>query len=291
MKREMALSALGHRWTENGHSSFTGELNRLFMKLDRLFLRWASQCAAEEVTFPVMIQASELAKLDYFRSFPHLATFACTLEPDAENLKAFTADASLVGGAVPLTKTVPVRDVLTPAACYHIYIHNQGARLTAPKYVTTRCTCFRREEYYRPLERQWGFNMREIVCIGDSATVKAFLASYRDRVQRFFARVGWPISWDMATDPFFDPTRNAKFLMQKLDPVKTEMVFEGGLSIGSLNFHRNFFGDTFCIESGGEPAFSGCVAFGVERWIFAFLQVFGSHPAEWPEVDSWEALA
>jgi hypothetical protein len=70
--------------------------------------------------------------------------------------------------------------------------------------------------------------------------------------------------------------------MQKLDPVKTEMVFENRLAIGSVNFHRNYFGEAFDIQCGGEAAFSGCVAFGVERWIAAWLSTFGPQSGDWP---------
>src|SRR5207247_2179199 len=96
------------------------------------------------------------------------------------------------------------------------------------------------------------------------------------------SEIDLPIAWQNATDPFFDPSRNPKFLAQKLDPVKTEMVFGGELAIGSINFHRNFFGETFGIRREGEPAFSGCVAFGLERWLFALLRRFGPDESAWP---------
>jgi hypothetical protein len=70
--------------------------------------------------------------------------------------------------------------------------------------------------------------------------------------------------------------------MQKLDPVKIEMVFNGDLAIGSVNFHRNYFGEAFRITRAGADAYSGCIAFGVERWIFAFLTHFGTDEAGWP---------
>jgi len=34
----------------------------------------------------------------------------------------------------------------------------------------------------------------------------------------------------------------------------------------------------------GEAAFSGCVAFGVERWLYAFLSRFGPDERSWPSV-------
>ncbi len=275
----------GYRWMESGQSSFSGSLRALYAQLDAMFLRWAAECGADERYYPVLLPASELAKLDYFRSFPHLATFACSLSRADADLAAFARgpgvdDAGHVVGAA----LAPIDAALTPAACYHVYVEHQGETLAAPRYVTTRCPCFRREAYYEPLRRQWSFGMREIVCVGSSDEVNAFLERYRARVASFFDAVGLSVTWTPATDPFFNARANPKFFAQKIDPVKTEMVFGGDLAIGSINFHKNFFGETFGISRSGAPAFSGCVAFGLERWIYAVLATYGTDPAAWTAI-------
>jgi seryl-tRNA synthetase len=117
--------------------------------------------------------------------------------------------------------------------------------------------------------------MREIVCIGTASEVKEFLASFQEKLAEFFKEIKLPIEWQNATDPFFNPKTNPKYLMQKLEPVKTEMIYQNHLAIGSINFHRNYFGEAFHINRNGEEAFSGCVAFGIERWIYAYLSQFG----------------
>ncbi len=274
----------GLRWMENGQSAISGPLLALEQRLDRLFLAWAADWGAQEHRFPTFIPARELGKLDYFTSFPHLVTFPVALDPGEDNLKRFASSHPLdERGEVHLTATTPVRDVLTPAACYHFYVHFQGEALRAPRYVTTRATCFRREAYYAPLQRQWSFSMREIVCIGTAEEVKDFLGRTRERVALLFQRLGLPVAWEIATDPFFGDARNPKLLAQKLDPVKTEMVFDGRLAIGSVNFHRNFFGEHFQLTRDGREAFSGCVAFGLERWLYAWLAAFGPHERDWPD--------
>jgi len=279
----------GYRWIENGQSVLSGNLLELYRRLDRLFQKWAGECDAAEYRFPTFVSARDLARLDYFRSFPHLVTFPIVLDANDENLKRFSEGEPLdPDGRIQLTSAAPICDVLTPAACYHFYIQFQGERLESPRYVTTRATCFRREAYYSPLERQWSFSMREIVCLGTAEEVKQFLNRYQDRVDRFFNQIGLPVEWQNATDPFFNPSRNPKYVLQKLEPVKTEMVYRTGLAIGSINFHRNYFGEAFQISREGKEAFSGCVAFGVERWIYAFLNQFGLKESHWPGFDSWE---
>lgn len=273
------------RWRGN-QAVLAGSLLALYRRLDAAFTRLGDSEAAPEVMYPTLLGASHLAKLDYFKSFPHLATFACNLDRDPENLGTFARGVGIdERGGVALTRLDPVTEVLTPAACYHIYVDLAGQQLPAFRTVTTRATCFRREAHYAPLERQWSFGMREVVGLGTADDVKAFLARGRARVERFIEALGLSIAWTPATDPFFDASANPKFLAQKLDPVKTEMVHAGRLAIGSINFHRNFFGETFAIEHAGEPAFSGCIAFGLERWIRALLDVHGPDAAGWPDIE------
>jgi seryl-tRNA synthetase len=273
------------RWRGN-QAVLGGTLLALYRRLDAAFTLLGTSEAAAEVMYPTLLGAAHLAKLDYFKSFPHLATFACNLDRDPDNLGAFARGAGLdERGGVALTALEPVTQVLTPAACYHVYVDLAERELSEFRTVTTRATCFRREAHYAPLERQWSFGMREVVGIGAAEDVKAFLARGRLRVAHFVEDLGLSIEWLAATDPFFDASRNPKFLAQKLDPVKTEMVHRGRLAIGSINFHRNFFGDTFAIDHRGEPAFSGCIAFGLERWIRAILDTHGPDAAAWPDIE------
>jgi len=277
----------GLRWMENGQSSLSEPLLGLERRLERLFLSWAAAEGAAEHRFPTFLPARELGKLDYFRSFAHLVTFPVALDAEKSNLERFVRGEPLSDeGEIRLARTAPIRDVLTPAACYHFYVVFQGETLAAPRHVTTRATCFRREEFYAPLERQWSFSMREIVCIGTSDEVKAFLARREAAAEAAWRRIDLPIEWKHATDPFFNPSKNPKYLAQKLDPVKREMVFQDRLAVGSSNFHRNYFGEAFGIRRAGEDAFSGCIAFGIERWILAIVTRSGPDPAAWPDLEA-----
>jgi seryl-tRNA synthetase len=255
----------------------------LSRKLEELFLGWAHSWHATEYAFPPFIAASDLARTDYFSSFQHLATFPVVLATDEASLVAFAAQNADVSHGVRLGPTASVEEVLTPAACYHVYAHLRDTTLREPCYVTTRGTCFRRERAYAALERQWSFGMREIVCVADVGVVKEFLAAMQGRLTRFFETLDLDVRFEPATDPFFGGARHPKHFAQQIDPVKLEMVLDGRLAIGSLNFHRNYFGEAFSISYADKPAFSGCVAFGVERWIYAVASRYGSDPSRWPE--------
>jgi seryl-tRNA synthetase len=275
-----------YQWYDNGLSVIGGDLLKLYRAIDQCFVKWATvNYDAQEYLFPTFIKAAELGKISYFHSFPHLATFPICLSQREENLKRFIEGEPLsLAGEIQLTDTEPIREILTPAACYHLYLYLQGRDFTSSSYFTTVNNCFRRENHYLPLQRQWNFHMREIVCLGSRQTVETFLAQSRNLLTQFCQYIGLPIEWETATDPFFQPDCNPKYIAQIVTPTKMEMLFNG-LSLGSLNFHRDYFGTNFQISLNGESIHTGCVAFGLERWIYAFLEQFGQDQENWPNLE------
>jgi hypothetical protein len=79
-------------------------------------------------------------------------------------------------------------------------------------------------------------------------------------------------------------------LMQQMLPLKYELrlsVDPDGRSVAAASFnnHEQHFGKAFSIllPSGGY-AHSGCVAFGWERWVIAFVNQHGPDEESWPDV-------
>lgn len=276
------IDAPGLRWVPNGQSVLSGPLLDLAERLDRQFLSLASRWDAADHRFPTFLAAAVLERIDWFRSFPQLATFPVSLDRDDANLARFAAGEPVdAEGRVHPTALTPIRDVLTPAACYHLYDHCQGQAFVGARWFTTRNTCFRREDHYVPLERQWSFTMREIVCMGTAAETRAFVDDATAEIDRLVAGIGLPVRWEHATDPFFRASENPQYLMQQVDPTKEELVFDDRLAIASTNLHHDHFGRAFDIRRDGEPVRTACVAFGVERWVAAFLHHYGPQ-GPWP---------
>jgi seryl-tRNA synthetase len=268
----------------DGSVGLYGPLLQLFERLDAAFVRLSRPFSAEPRTFPPLLAVRHLRALDYFTSFPHLVTLPVGIAREAGNLERFRAgNGADREGPLTLAELAPVETVLAPAACYAIYPALGGSDLGAePRTITLLGTCFRREDRYEPLRRQWCFRMREIVHIGSAESVGAFLAKSEELVRRLASQLDLPITTATATDPFFDPARSPRYLHQKLFPTKSELVFDGDLAIGSFNYHRSFFGETFAILHAGRPAHTGCTAFGVERWLWAILARHGLDPRHWP---------
>ncbi|MBI2387097.1 MAG: hypothetical protein HYV14_13985 [Elusimicrobia bacterium] len=258
---------------EQGLATLGPEMVRIRTMLDRRFLEWARTRRAAPMLFPPLMRVKDLSRFDYFKNFPHLAASVSRIA--ASKLEA---EYALKAGVeeIAAEHMTSSAHVLPSAACYNVYLHLQDTRLDAPAYVTTIASCFRNETEYAGLSRLWGFSMREIVCVGPMDAVQEHLLSFKGMIQGFLRGLGLPFEIKAATDPFFQPA-NPRASMQALFPTKEEFVYGGSLAFGSMNFHRNFFGDRCRITTAdGKPAYTGCVAFGIERWLHALLDHFKS---------------
>jgi seryl-tRNA synthetase len=249
--------------------------------LEAMFVGWAAERDAPAVLYPPLVRVADLRRVDYFVNFPHLGILASGLTPDAvtRHGQGPAGGTPEAGGGDP--GVVPAGDLaaagyaLPSATCYSVYFDLAGQVLPQTHRVTTVATCFRRESHYDQLRRLLGFTMREIVCVGEREAVLDHLAHYRRKVRDYLTALGLPVQVQTATDPFFDSS-GSRALTQALFPVKEEFVYDGSLAVASVNFHRNFFGERCDIRTAdGEPAFTGCVAFGIERWISALSTHFG----------------
>jgi len=253
-----------------GLATLGPELVDLRTELDRRFVGWAHDCGASAWIFPPLISVSDLDGIDYFDSFPHLGLAVGRI--DEGKLASYARDEAVT--VIPGADLCGCEHVLPSAACYPAYFHLRGKTLEAPKRITTIATCFRNEVEYRGLQRLRSFTMREIICIGPAEAATSHLMAFRQRIEAFCGALGLAVEIKVATDPFFrkdDP----RVAMQRLFPVKEEFVYGGNLAFSSLNYHRNFFGERCAISTAdGSPAFTSCVAFGVERWLHALIERF-----------------
>jgi seryl-tRNA synthetase len=79
-----------------------------------------------------------------------------------------------------------------------------------------------------------------------------------------------------------------KAVSQKQQELKFELLIplrseEQPTACMSFNYHRDHFGTTWDIKDGnGEPAHTGCVAFGMDRLAVAMFHTHGIDLAKWP---------
>ena len=235
---------------------------------------------------PTGVSFRTLERARYFASFPQWLTAASHLSGDPMVLEGIAGATS--PGAAACSSLAPADIALPPAVCYNTYAALADSVIRSPMTMTAQGTCWRHEgERISPLERGWAFTMREIVCLGAERDVKEFLDRSAARVTALEHALGLSADLEAASDPFFAPTARGRAALQRIKGLKHELVFRfpdgRPLAIASFNDHELFFGEAFGISlPDGTSAWSGCVAFGLERWLLAVLATHGVEPRHWP---------
>lgn len=285
-----ALRERGELWeAAPGLVGLRGDALVLFCALERALGALAAAETGDGWRVPAGIGWGTLERADYFASFPQWLTAAGHLSDDPAVLERIaTSGAPAVAARAAV---LPPPAALPPAVCYHTYAALAGRTVESPTRMTAQGTCWRHEgERLRPLERGWAFTMREVVCLGTGEEVEAFRTRTLADARALAEVLGLRPVVEEATDPFFAPTARGRALLQQVKGLKHELVFpvgEGrGIAAASFNHHETFFGAAFGIRlPDSSPAATGCAAFGVERWLLAFLAEHGVDPRAWPAVD------
>lgn len=269
-----------------GLSALRGPAARLRAAIEHELNELCMSAAHEEWHVPPALPFSALARADYFASFPQWLTAVAHIDTDESTLGSIAAAVDPATAAVDALHAAPI--ALQPAVCYHVYAALAGSVVRAPVCCTVAGTCWRHEaDGFVPLERGWAFTMREVVRVGSADAVRDFRVQGIEAALRLAHRLGLDASIESAADPFFAPSARGRAVLQQLRSLKHELrlpIGEGrSVAAASFNDHAQFFGEAFDIQlEAGVPATSGCVAFGVERWVLAVLVEHGLEPDAWP---------
>jgi seryl-tRNA synthetase len=226
---------------------------RLMHALQSRFREMAFAAGAEERQFPTVIAEEILDRSEYFQSFPQFAS--------AVNSPSKTG-----------------RYFLSPAVCYHCYQLLMDSALAGDTLLTCQGRCFRAESAND--SHLWEFTMREVVFLGRDGFVRAQCDAWKQRITHWAAQLGLTVNLAAATDPFFAGETPGKKLLQQIKGLKYELMAPGlsgtDIPIASFNLHERFFTSRFEVTlADGEPAYSGCAAFGIERWCMALIAQHG----------------
>jgi acyl carrier protein len=252
--------------TAAGQVALSGLALEVLRAVDRTAAQWARALGAVEHGYPSLIDLGVLERAGQVASFPQHLTLV--YHPPATT----------------------ARHALSPAVCYHAYPEWQGRTVGADAaMLTARGHCYRFEDgNHIPLERLWDFTMREIIVLGSRDQVEAVRQSLVRQVSDLVTTLELDGRIVIATDPFFTAGDEGRRLMQQAGALKYELLLtvdaDGrGVAATSFNHHHDFFGTRFDITlAAGGAAHSGCVAFGLERWVLAVLAQHGIDERSWP---------
>jgi len=227
---------------------------------------WALDFGAIEETFPASIPISILERAGFMSAFPQKLVRVGELSD---------------GIAGP------------PAVCYHNYPRFADTTMSGESIVTEIGRCYRNEyqaDSSYPVERLRSFTMREIIALGDDKLIERLRSEMMEQVTLWVKELALEGHIEIATDPFFTDGSRGRMLMQRMLPLKYELrlrVDPDGRSVAAASFnnHEQHFGRAFSIRlPSAEYAHSGCVAFGWERWIIAFVNQHGPDEDNWPDI-------
>ena len=249
-----------------------------------------------EREYPTLIPSEALARCGYISSFPQNLSMVTRLREDFDGIETFRrANSANKVLLIPQADAVVHPEAcLCPALCYHCYPTLAGKKLKPAGHVETSIGRICRYELSNitGLDRLWEFTQRSIIWVGGDQ----FCTDLRQRA--IDAAAAQLEEWDIdatietASDPFFASVTTAKSLWQRSQDLKFELrpLIEPSdstprrtIAAASFNLHGPYFGNAFDIESAdGEPASSGCVSWGLERWVLVVFTQHGFDPGNWP---------
>lgn len=281
---------------EPGLFIFREPFSSLLRFFDDTFVqRIADAFGAKEESYPAVIHLSTLDKTNHFTSFPEHLHFLNHLRDDLDVIESFSDSVRQAGGwkeeaPLDLNRTMPKpRFAMNPSTCYHCYEGLQGETLEGDGIVATAVAkCHRYEsKNHADFGRLLDFSMREIIFVGKPEFVRENRMKAVEHLKQLAQE--WEIDCliENANDPFFTNDFQVKASFQRNQEMKYEMrltipYLDKSIACSSVNFHSTAFGTAFDIKLGKRPATTGCVGFGLERWVFAFLAQFGLREEGWP---------
>jgi len=279
-----------------GHIGLTGLALILMRKIDETFAKlYYEHFGAIECIYPALIRADLLSKCGYLESHPNTVSLVTHLINDFDVIEEFRqANVEDQKFRIPNKEAIATPHIcLNPAACFPCYQSFRGQDIEKEGRVLTWLgRVFRYESTnITGLDRLWEFNVRELVFIGNDEFVTTSRQKFIQLIEKKLNQWDLECQIETATDVFFATVSGAKTFWQQSLEVKYEIRLAvepekkdetRSIAGGSINTHNNFFGNRFNISCDGQPAFTGCVGLGLERWLLAIFTQHGFEPENWP---------
>lgn len=264
-----------------------GDFEEVRERLAALVTRAAAPEQPEHMRFPPILPRRDLERIDYLKSFPHLAGSIFSFDGTEEQAVELAEHAGRHEDWSHYQRMTDL--VLTPAACYPVYpaIAARGALARDGLTVDAGgAYVFRREPSEDPTRMQM-FHQRELVRIGEADDVRAWRDTWRTRALELLGSLGLEAELDLASDPFFGRSGRMLGASQREQQLKFEVLTRIAgpepTAIASFNYHQDHFARAHGIElAGGGPAHTACLGFGLERITIALLRAHGFDIGAWP---------
>lgn len=261
---------------------------------DRVFENFALELNAKKKKYPVLLPVNSYLKTGYLNNSPQYSMFCCSA---CENLV-------ILKNLQEVARSGDLKDVLaqpqfalSPSACFHTYVEYENRTLPCNDIFTFIQSVFRNEGRlnFSELGRLRDYHVREIVFIGDMDYVTTVRENIFKKTVSFLTSLDFCGNAAIATDPFVLPQMQKYKKVQLLEETKYEIKLNcedaEGISVASFNLHGTAFTHPFKIRvEDCDETVTGCVGFGLERWVIAFFSQFGTNVEHWPTTIKEEYL-
>jgi hypothetical protein len=274
-----------------GHVILRGPAARLMSLIDTKAQNlFGGQFGAELELYPSTIRCETLDRCNHFTSFPEHMDFVGHLKQDLDVLNNFSNGCRDYKWSPSLHEgNMAECDLaVSPSCCYHCYEGMEGWQLEAPRCITAVLACHRYEgANHTTMTRLRAFTMREVVFIGQPKFVIDSRAKAEEMIVQWAKDWELACSFETANDMFFTKDYSIKASFQRQQQAKKELLLKlptekKSISVFSSNFHAMSFGKAFNISMKGKPVTTGCIAWGLERWVYAIFSQCGFDLDQWP---------
>ena len=271
---------------EDGQIGFGKKGKFLLEFFDSLFCSIAIRMNAIEKVYPVLLPIKEYSQTGYIKKSPQYAIFCSSVNDKIDDLEK--AYKSVEDNQIKNVIKEP-EYALSPSACFHTYIEYRNKSLPNNTLITFKQNVFRNEGRfnYKEIGRLRDYHVREIVMIGDVDYVEKTREMIMEESCKIMKNLNLSGDITIASDSFIVPKMLLYKKIQKIDKSKYEMHLSlsdsKSISVASFNLHGKAFTDSFkiCVDQ-CEDTVTGCVGFGLQRWVLAFVAQYGWEVDNWP---------
>ncbi|WP_128893919.1 aminoacyl--tRNA ligase-related protein [Longirhabdus pacifica] len=269
------------------------KLNQPLVKLqfafDQLFLQLARKHGATMRKYPSIISRQQMIHSGYLLHFPqHVYTLSQIPHQD-QKLETYRNHIEQEQHTSHLYEHSNI--YLQPCICFHVYedYARNNDTIEDLELITASGNCYRHESHQLlSTSRLQEFYMREIVFLGKPKRVEEMRMKLIEETWQLFQELGMRGSLQAATDPFYFVDDSSVRFFQSSNALKYELKFSNDdqhhFSIASFNLCGHVLCEAFHIDHLAKDLHSGCVGFGIDRWMQAFLSVHGCDEKTWPDI-------
>ncbi|MBR6403060.1 MAG: hypothetical protein IKS48_06720 [Eubacterium sp.] len=260
---------------------------KLFEFFDQLFVSILDDMPVILKKYPTSIEMDTLIDTGYLINSPQHPMLCMDIMESMNNFEKIEKAAEERNLKPYLSEA---KFALSPSACFSLYKELRGQVLKEDSIFSFRQNVFRNEGRlnWDELHRLRDYNVREIVFIGDKEYVYKVREELLKRVIEKLKNIGLKFKVEIASDPFVLPALQSYRKIQKKFKVKYELRLssspEETIACASFNLHGSTFANRFHFsKEGNQYTESGCIGFGIERCIIAFIHQYGLCTKNWPE--------